>query len=898
MKLKFRKILNSGKKALIVALVAFLTFPWGAEAGLMTGALFGLPGLEDPSIDSFFSEAEDRYGIDKDSIRKAGIMTRSPEVKVFIDKTSPEPGEKVTATAVPVSFTNTQEQLYFTWFLVHTDPDTGEPTNTMEEAKREAMGIVARGGFDPDIFGVDYDQYRPGEDLDRDGFRAALGGSNGVGAKKVDDKYEGRYEGEKSVMADPAKGLLATDKISRCFLHNFGNLYGGDSEVAGRDMIVECKHEFPRCGNDICLGGADNKFDNADEEYWRLDPENADTDGDGVPDEADLAGLGQSRFSWSYQSGDQVGVIVEGTSIKPINEKGSDDEGSGGGDSSVSMSDCDFTITENQADPADPSSNTTYDFGAGTFLDCLNDKAEEADSGETVDRNFTETLRSYNKIMWAAIRFCGEEDLDFIEGDGCDDDEDIGLPFLATIPVTAQGKEQMKVDVTHIPSNPQFNTIDGTSDSITLTASVDEDGVSEDFLYYEWNIKLCTSGSDCQEDVTNEVEFEGSREGLGVNEITFRATEDLMREGRALIKPIVVVKNHQDSSMKSVGWDSFEIAKNDMQVRIYEAEFDGGQWSRGEEICKEGLYSQLCPVYPFQVLMVDVDADSDLGQASSFSWQVNGQRVTVPRECLFSGKAGCKDDPTKKAAFFMVDGFESDVGTISVRANRKNKGELVSSRTFSVMSPRAIISPTSATVKPKVYTNARGEQEQSSDIYEALAGSMVKFEAEKIVPTYLPQDGWTMDPQTKEYFNQNHDGMVLTWFINGQPVNQELIENYPDLKISTDGKSLEFMLAGKYGTGMEVGVQLEKTFPDQYYDSLYQAWGVTRTHTLVTTNASKVNVVFASSEEVGSLPQFLASVYSNAPKYLVLSMRLAIVLVMIWGSLLLFSHSMGIKRQF
>jgi len=77
-----------------------------------------------------------------------------------------------------------------------------------------------------------------------------------------------------------------------------------------------CKHLFPNAGSGINRTGEGN-FEKAEEKFWLTNPEDPDTSDNGNMDEANLVGLGQKEFTWSYQEGDQVGVFIEGMSVDP-----------------------------------------------------------------------------------------------------------------------------------------------------------------------------------------------------------------------------------------------------------------------------------------------------------------------------------------------------------------------------------------------------------------------------------------------------------------------------------------------------------------------------------------------------------------------------------------------------
>lgn len=116
---------------------------------------------------------------------------------------------------------------------------------------------------------------------------------------------------------------------TRCFRYNFGGR-DLDDHLAGVFQPVTCTHYFPGANNPdakidwkdtVPFNTGDENFKDDEELYWGTDPTNADTDGDGFPDEADIMGLGQQTIQFKYQSGDKIGLAVEGTSLFPTNDK-------------------------------------------------------------------------------------------------------------------------------------------------------------------------------------------------------------------------------------------------------------------------------------------------------------------------------------------------------------------------------------------------------------------------------------------------------------------------------------------------------------------------------------------------------------------------------------------------
>ncbi|TSA45444.1 hypothetical protein D4R51_01815, partial [bacterium] len=499
--------MKKNKKAIvpifsILSLVLSLFLPAFAQAYSFSVAGFGtsidvnqiIQEIQPSSLSSITSSmqsqitqsTEQRYGLNQDIMRQAARKASAPRVEIFFDNTNPKPGEKVTAHATPEFFKNDPQNLYYTWYLIHTG--NGSPqsaTNSVSKGKTEAAGIMTRGDYDPDLDGQTYAD--PGKDPDNDGWPAVdsnsydknktaapMGGSDGVGglAEEVvgnynsapewcdslgdhtsdkcffndettsrpldtyftlkssqtnhycdlckdyfsgdgassyasaktarnnccyantpqsslqcssttqvtdpntgevttqtsyskcpqnsgtdycgvtynslfDSCYDTFKEADKSIVGtclDTRYGSCKTDwatvhqdtngdgfsdtseqatvGVSRCYKHNFGTnadasifreneLSGSATDnSSGLDFPVSCKHKWPNAPGYTSGSG---KFMTGEEKYWKTDPADPDTDGDGYPDGADTIGLGQETFTWSYQPGDRVGVAVEGT---------------------------------------------------------------------------------------------------------------------------------------------------------------------------------------------------------------------------------------------------------------------------------------------------------------------------------------------------------------------------------------------------------------------------------------------------------------------------------------------------------------------------------------------------------------------------------------------------------
>ncbi|MCX6763630.1 MAG: hypothetical protein NTZ97_02760 [Candidatus Moranbacteria bacterium] len=140
------------------------------------------------------------------------------------------------------------------------------------------------------------------------------------------------------------------NQMPKCYIHDFGT--GTNYEMVRKNTsgwISGCGHQFPVIVNandygklctvlssywnlgSLCekLNGAsdwqniglvgigNNNYDKLEEFFFRTNPDDPSTADNGNKDEANVAGLGQDSFTWTYQAGDKVGVIVEGVGITP-----------------------------------------------------------------------------------------------------------------------------------------------------------------------------------------------------------------------------------------------------------------------------------------------------------------------------------------------------------------------------------------------------------------------------------------------------------------------------------------------------------------------------------------------------------------------------------------------------
>ncbi|MBT6753884.1 hypothetical protein HOB25_02745 [bacterium] len=935
---------------------------------------------------------EDRYGFDQNAMRRGNRKKMVPTVEVSFNKTDPQEGEKVTALSAPKGFKTDLVDLYYTWYIIHTNPD-GSYANTIEEGKQEAMGIIARGEFDSSLFGIDYSF-----ENDNDGYNAAYGGDDGVGAKpgredgEWDDEIDNIFGDENepapahNLMFDEKKQIIKTDSITRCYRHNFGaqtserNLgnpaQGGASadERAGRDRIIDCDHEFARCFSPGGVIGetGDGDFTLAEEECWGTDPTNSDTDGDGVVDEADLAGLNQTQLTWIYRPGDRIGVIIEGTSMVPISEGGAQTGfeingylvtnpvtgavvavGSRGAASAycnqflpdgVDMGDASASGTGGTGGTGGSASTnidleadmTAYNLGMSRYDACDDSIRENYASGDVTDNDGE--LNAYYKIMWATPGICSghDESMNYIGDDDCDPGftsaSDWGFPYQASVSVNETGGNVLDPELSVIPEAPQYDAVEPItenkrSDLVKVNASMSNENVNEDFLYYKWTVDRCEGNdfSDCEHPISG-LEYETFTEGLGLRELRFFPTSNVFgalpgsaamaaTENRAWVRATVVVSEHEslaggehtDIEGLTVGAIEriyFPITKNVVGMNLYRAQRNAatGRWERGPQICNATLYKDICPVYPYEVLVAETVTADGTADFDRYSWQIDEQKipavVNIGGTCRVEGDyaplvfpgPGCDEAPEKQV-FFPVLGVQDGIMSIAV-TNKRDDSDFVTQRILSVGSPQAVIEVVAGALAT---TSATGIV--SDSVFEADNGTAVTFRATP-VPTYM-----TINTDAV----QDDDEVDLVWYVNDVEIDAAFLALAPQpmgLGITVANDQISFTIPSDMtlATGIDLKARLVKNFSNgganEYTEMLKDTWRVIDTHTLAMDTAVSVRTGFnaALAQDV-TLKQYLASSVSHAPHYLVFTIRLAIAMVLIWSVLFGFSYAVKLNKE-
>ncbi|MDD5489063.1 MAG: hypothetical protein PHP25_00070 [Candidatus Moranbacteria bacterium] len=928
---------------------------------------------------SFMGSSEERYGLTKNIWRTAQNKSSAPKAEIFFDNTNPKAGEKVTAHAMPEFFKNDPQNLYYTWYLIHTSNGTPQTaTNSIESGKKEAARIMARGDYDPNLDGQYYTS-SASSDPDQDGWpaidssydedktAAPMGGSDGVGGlteesdniesyntaegycdskgdhtadscnlntdkssfnsyytmksdqsgdycaycqanttfsatlssnnqccylvTSPDDtdyseynssvsycpsSYNATYEGcfdystlqstntslitscldsqysaceenwntvhasssiDNSTEARSSSGDSAS--YSRCFEHNFGTNadplgyqgYSGSSDEygsdpSGKDFRVACKHRWPNAPG---YKSGSGKFPTGEEKYWKTDPTDPDTDGDGFKDEADVIGLGQQDFTWTYQPGDRVGVMVEGTSMTPTDEQ-----------------------------------------------------------------------NAYYKIMWGYLDVCDSTKAKLLKSDLCDDSGDYGYGFMATESPNEQGSEQLKISLSFSPDSPVADPSDENKDNISGSGSIlDADQISvassldntqfdPNVLYYNWQIQRGDPKNDDWGDALNindNFDTASKPSGMGITAFSFTPKKKaLTSSSDDVVYFKVTATVAQASGVESSRGRSSVIVpinKNGVKVDLYKVDISGGKATLGEKICTEGLYAALCPAVKGQMLAAKISGNRYNTTNSEFAWQTNGNPLNPP-----TNVSDYFDGWSNTAVFFPITKQEQQLEEVSVTLTPKDKLEPVkSSRLVTVVEPVALIrSSDESTAWPKTITEKIGSTKDSFQnvsnlsMLETYPGSEVSLYLD-YVPYYLLKDD---------------ENTIVDWQFGGMSLSDESFNGtYGDLNVlTTGGNDLSFTAPASVGAYQNISVNLKKYWSEDEANIMFNTWDIVprplesdRSMTITTATAPVDNTISSAKPT-----QLLAAIGTHLPHYLMYNLRLALtLLVMLFASFWLYS---------
>ncbi len=658
---------------------------------------------------------------------------------------------------------------------------------TVNDWKVEAMRTIATNGFDHAET-----SYGSGDDTDDDRYKARFGGDNKVGTGNnycaIHDPSTGTiYElvqGISDMSGVCGGGLrpacIGTSTAESVDPSNFTGSGGSAYSVSNGDSTyffvgypqcsggtVSCSSGSLRCladpknGSDygsspigsICTGtegippsdcthlfpkvtgftAGDADFGINEEKFWHTDPKDPSTAQNGNKDEANVVGLGQNSFTWNYDSGDKVGVVVEGTSM---------------------------VITKHD----DSSSYIMWGFSKNNCPMSI----------ATGTGAYTQTIRGYGVSIPAAtadLNDCLERNLvDPTEG---------GQPGRMEISVTADPEN---------PVNDESGDLSG--DMVTAYATVVNSTVSPSEQVFDWtvsianNIQFDNSGSGRRaKNITTDLKAErllGTTQGNGLSQISLplnmprvgknglRLFDYVDANGVGYMRFSVAVSENFASSVARKGRGDIMVKFQTIRDRIgaYLVSVTGDPLKlslvsgvKRNEICSETASRRtVCSVMKNEIIGLRLGSVG----FTDYSWTVNGK----PLVCTATLSDQCSNDAATKTNFLPVFGETGDIFTVGVTAVDVVSGKKATlSRIFRIVDPSvAIVSADVRKTWPKLlgqYKDVSGHlyNDLSLNIFQTFNGEQLRLKA-LFIPSFLRngvEGAWDIDG---EMMAENADGEI------------------------------------------------------------------------------------------------------------------------------------------
>ncbi len=804
--------LRKKQKAFLGGLLLLQLFV--VSASPVSAGLFGGPSI--PSASSMLSGMEKRYHLDVGSIQSQGenfntadVKKPTPEASLFFNPSDPKSGEKISAKAFPMYFSNSESELYYTWYLKRAECGlTNTPSDdvrtlcdrdsngriTVEDWKIEAAQILAENGFDK--ADANYNS-----DTDNDGYKARFGGDNKVSTPNhcyVNDSVSGKnyelgdagdinfdcpdgkspmcMEGEQTISPEditvPGDGGVDTTSQAFSFTESdVCNIAG--IPACGVDGVPKCSVGAPRCvsnakystscGTELttCSGGGGG-FNTYCAHLFPVVPGHVTGDGSFGADEEDFWGTDPADPDTADNGNkDEANVTGLGQSTFTWNYSSGDQVG-------LAVEGTSMITTKYD----DSSSMIMWAFSK---KDCPLSLADETGS-------FFKTIKGYEVTMYAA-------------------DIDLNKCLERNLVDPTQGGQatNLEVSVSASPDAPiNDETEDAGGDLVIAEASVGNAvrGVNE--ILFEWDVEISDnpqfrSGGDLvSAKITSDLQrlkLLGSVKGTALD--TVRLKLDILNNGSYLLAG----RQLDDYLTGDIGYlrftakvsenfasGSIRKGKSDVVVKFTSTGKKISAYKVNTQVVGDGTQVLLptplasglicnddpldraaCRVIKNEIIGLRVDP-TDL---TNFQWTINGtklfcNRSVVSQDCEKDASGAITVGQQNFVNFFPISGNVGDAYAVTMTANDVKTGKTVTlSRAFHVIDPElSIESVDPNTAWPKLvgqYKDVDGAaslacpngycSEYSDSIFEGFSGENLSFKA-AFLPNFLADRAvrqWTVD---------------------------------------------------------------------------------------------------------------------------------------------------------
>ncbi|MBP6889259.1 MAG: hypothetical protein KBC19_01520 [Candidatus Moranbacteria bacterium] len=881
-----------------------------------------------PSVGKVANKLEARYNVNGDSIRDTmqsfNVNNRKktvPEVSIFFSPSDPKSGEKITARAMPIYFSNPSESMYYTWYLKRKDCNAstcdynGDGAYNSKDWRIEAAGILVQNGYDNADPGTSY-----AVDDDNDGYKARFGGDDKEGKAdycavydpRSGDVYELANTGSSISFSCPGgtsptclEGETQINPETSTITFGGGgvDIFGEPVANSGGGTITPFSEISPNCnvggcssvGTPVCAGGhtptctsgipccvadpatatvcsasllscrattggsitnlckhvfahpggltsGDGSFGAGEERFWKTNPRDPSTANNGQKDEATVVGLGRDTFSWTYFSGDEVGVAVEGTSMIPTKHDDS---------SSYVM----WAFSKNKCNPSLVGGSTSqYVQSVKNYPVAF--PTADMDPNDCISHNLvnpTEGGQSSNLAIQLNVNSGS------LTNDETSDKSGDFVTVQTSIENALQESSNMHYDwIIDISANPRFTSSTNiTAAAISSELTTRTKGNDLSTLHFKMNMPAALLG--------------GMSGGTGYIRFRLRAEENISGGGIRKGNSEVIAKFTSTGKRIQAYLVDPVAAGSRTHVKL----------NTGAMICNgSALERTACQVIKNEVIGLRVDSTG----LRDFSWQINQK----PLMCNQSGVSpDCSDTAQGNTVFFPVTGKTGDSYDVTVTATNTATGQEVTlSRLFYVIDPYVqIVSSDTAVAWKKLlgfYRDVLGTAttncpsglcpNYSDEALQTFSGSVVVLKAE-----YVPR------------FITSHPGLHTEWRVDGESIEESVTD------------TISFPIKKFGGTSYDISFQAIILQTDLMRRALYDIWNISPLDSTESNFSGKMQVevqdgALASGNEKG-IKKYYALLSSYVPETFLFTFR-----VLLLGFLTLFGvnffGSLIITRRF
>ena len=609
------------------------------------------------------------------------------------------------------------------------------------------------------------------------------------------------------VKKDKSTGQVWTDPNLVGCLNTDGSYTGSGCKGSEENVQKpkECRigeTKKAKCGPDIHLFSADDVADMSEEieNQYGTNPIDNKTTPLAENDGALIAGVGVKDFTWKYQEGDEVTVIVEGQGLASTKHE-------------------------------DASYQTVFAMPAPGCKALEEAKKDAGKYGETIKKKVIEI--DTVKLDPAE---CLSQD-------------------LFTKPGTSE-YDALNVTVSSGSSSASSaSTPSGVGKEMKITAHAGQtQGGSisnSNHLYYEWEMKCKGEDTNLLTDESFKDNVTSKTKGMNIPNLTFIADfpdKCFSDDGTGTVEVTTKINEPRSGGGSNFGKNTTEFKifnVKDNPIKVYKTKVvDTTKFKKtDEEICVDGLDKTICRVLNNEVIAVVATCSNDNSNCKNgvyngemISWKVNGKNYT----CDESISPDCSDQTNTGVLLLPTNGLGGDTITVTAQISDVDKDKNQSQsimRVFKVTDPELLITP------------VVGASWKVLGVYEDLDDNKFLDESKTTLET-IKGKTVTLKAQIYPSFVNKQKNLKYEWFVDGELYDTDNVISFvPDKDVSVSVKvvqdiGLDQRLALEEGMGITQSQTTPQTFTanvkiDVNKDPQAQTAGIKGFFATVSHNASE-----------------------------------------------------------